>query len=71
MEEGGGSERRGGPSRGRDEEFVCRSSRSFHPPKLFFQFGCCLNHITVCGVCEAADQRGTDGNSCHETRDLR
>lgn len=32
----------------------------FHPPKLFFPFGRCLNHITVCGLCEAADQRGTD-----------
>lgn len=60
----------GRSSRGDETGSLCAEAVCFHPPRLFLQFGCCLNHIPVCGLCEAADQRGTDENSCHETRDL-
>lgn len=51
---------RGEETRSSRAEAADASCTVFHPPKLFFQFVRCLNHMAVCGLCEAADQRGTD-----------
>lgn len=51
MEEGGGSERRGGPSEGETRSLRAEAAEASctvsHPPEPFFQFVRGLNHMTV------------------------